>query len=337
MPARARCAARFASRTSRSATARAPTARRPGRGRASRARAGTPSQARPERRECGDGADRHRRPTARAGPKLALGACGTSPSTVEAGQLVALVGPSGAGKTTFHLPDPAPLRPPPGRVLLDGDDLRELSLHGWPTRWGSSPRKPTCSTPPSAPTCFTPAPNVTHAELEPPPRLPTSTISSSACPKATRGVVGERGDRLTGGERQRLALARVIPRNPRLLVLDEATSHLDSELEVLIIQECAQACHGPAAPAWSSPTVSAPSSPPISSWSSTAAVIVERGTHAQLQVPGWPLRPSLRDAVPYRRPLHRADGRRTRTSSRGRAGHRIKDRGLKATTRSPNL
>ena len=76
--------------------------------------------------------------------------------------------------------------------------------------------------------------DATQAELEAAARRPISTISSCELPDGYDTIVGERGYRLSGGEKQRIALARVILKDPRILVLDEATSHLDSESEALI-------------------------------------------------------------------------------------------------------
>ena len=151
-----------------------------------------------------------------------------------AGQLVALVGPSGAGKTTITYLIPRLYDPTRGRILLDGHDLRFVGLDSLSAQIGMVTQETylfhdTIRT------------NLLYARLD-----ATQTDLEEACraanihnfimdlPQRYDTVVGERGYRLSGGEKQRVALARVILKNPRLLVLDEATSSLDSESEMLI-------------------------------------------------------------------------------------------------------
>lgn len=150
------------------------------------------------------------------------------------GQLAALVGPSGAGKTTLTYLVPRLYDPTDGKILIDGHDLREVSLASLSAQIGMV----TQETHLFHDTIRT---NLLYARLD-----ATQTELESACqaanlhdfimglPQQYETVVGERGYRLSGGEKQRLALARVILKNPRILVLDEATSHLDSESESLI-------------------------------------------------------------------------------------------------------
>ena len=106
-----------------------------------------------------------------------------------------------------------------------------------------------------------------------------------ALPEGYDTVVGERGYRLSGGEKQRLAIARMLLKDPAVVILDEATSHLDSENEALV-QAGAGRRAGRAARPSSSPTGCPPSPPPTRSWCSTHGQIVERGTHRE---PCWPL------------------------------------------------
>lgn len=153
---------------------------------------------------------------------------------VKPGQLVALVGPSGAGKTTLTYLIPRLYDPSQGRILIDGHDLRQVTLESLSSQIGMV----TQETHLFHDTIRT---NLLYANLQ-----ATQSDVEAACQAANihsfiRGlpdryetIVGERGYRLSGGEKQRIALARVILKDPRILVLDEATSHLDSESEALI-------------------------------------------------------------------------------------------------------
>ena len=151
---------------------------------------------------------------------------------VKPGQLAALVGPSGAGKTTISYLIPRLYDSTSGAVSIDGIDVRAHPAgEPGPHRSATSPRIATSSTPPSGKTCSTATPTPPSGSCTRPLGLRTSTTGIIEFPDGYDTVVGERGYRLSGGERQRLSIARVILHDPRLLILDEATSSLDTTSE----------------------------------------------------------------------------------------------------------
>jgi ATP-binding cassette subfamily B protein len=153
---------------------------------------------------------------------------------VEPGQLVALVGPSGAGKTTLTYLIPRLYDPTDGRILIDGHDLRDVTLDSVTALVGTVTQETHLFHDTIRTNLLYARLDATQDELEKAATAANIHDFIMGLPKGYDTVVGERGYRLSGGERQRLALARVILKNPRLLVLDEATSNLDSESEALI-------------------------------------------------------------------------------------------------------
>jgi ATP-binding cassette subfamily B protein len=152
----------------------------------------------------------------------------------EAGQLVALVGPSGAGKTTVTYLIPRLYDPTSGVVRIDGHDLREVSLDSLAAVIGMVTQE-TYLFHDTIRTNLTYArPDASDAEVEAAARAANIHNFIAELPDGYNTIAGERGYRLSGGEKQRIALARVILKDPRILVLDEATSSLDSESESLI-------------------------------------------------------------------------------------------------------
>ncbi|MFH2103959.1 MAG: ABC transporter ATP-binding protein [Chloroflexota bacterium] len=151
-----------------------------------------------------------------------------------AGQLVALVGPSGAGKTTLTYLIPRLYDPSEGVIRIDGHDLRAVTLDSLAAQIGMVTQE-TYLFHDTIRTNLTYAkPDATQAEIEAAARAANIHQFITELPEGYDTVAGERGYRLSGGEKQRIALARVILKDPRILVLDEATSHLDSESEALI-------------------------------------------------------------------------------------------------------
>jgi len=150
------------------------------------------------------------------------------------GQLIALVGPSGAGKTTLTYLIPRLYDPTEGLIRIDGHDLRDVTLDSLANAIGMVTQE-TYLFHDTIRTNLTYArPDASPAEVEAAARAANINNFIMDLPDGYDTIVGERGYRLSGGEKQRIALARVILKDPRILVLDEATSHLDSESEALI-------------------------------------------------------------------------------------------------------
>ena len=150
------------------------------------------------------------------------------------GQLIALVGPSGAGKTTMTYLIPRLYDPTDGVIRIDGHDLRDVTLDSLSAAIGMVTQE-TYLFHDTIRTNLTYAKtDATQAEIESAARAANIHQFIMDLPEGYDTIVGERGYRLSGGEKQRIALARVILKDPRILVLDEATSHLDSESEALI-------------------------------------------------------------------------------------------------------
>ena len=154
--------------------------------------------------------------------------------TMSPGQLVALVGPSGAGKTTITYLLPRLYDPTSGRITLDGHDLRDIRLESLSEQIGMVTQETYLFHDTIRANLLYAKQDATDAELEAACRAANIHAMIAALPDGYDTMVGERGYRLSGGEKQRLAIARVILKDPRILVLDEATSHLDSQSEALI-------------------------------------------------------------------------------------------------------
>ncbi|MBW4438815.1 MAG: ABC transporter ATP-binding protein/permease [Pleurocapsa minor GSE-CHR-MK-17-07R] len=153
---------------------------------------------------------------------------------IQPGQIAALVGPSGAGKTTLTYLIPRLYEPTGGRILLDGHDLRDLSLETLSQHIGMVTQETYLFHDTIRTNLLYARLDATHEQLEAACKAANIHDFIMGLPRGYDTVVGERGYRLSGGEKQRLALARVILKDPRILVLDEATSHLDSQNESAI-------------------------------------------------------------------------------------------------------
>lgn len=163
---------------------------------------------------------------------------------IEPGELVALVGPSGAGKTTTALLVPRIHDVSDGRVLVDGHDVRDLTLTSLRATVGMVMQDPHLFHDSVRTNLLYARPDATDAELVDACRRARIHDLIASLPDGYDTVVGERGYRLSGGEKQRLAIARMLLKEPAIVILDEATSHLDSESELAIQRALADALVG---------------------------------------------------------------------------------------------
>ena len=160
------------------------------------------------------------------------------------GRMVALVGPSGAGKSTVVSLVPRLYDVTSGAVLVDGIDVRRLTQESLRAAVGFVPQDPHLFHDTVAGNLRYGRPEVSDARLEEVCRAAQIHEVIAALPEGYDTVVGERGYRLSGGEKQRVAIARLLLKDPAIVVLDEATSHLDAENEVLVQRALEQALRG---------------------------------------------------------------------------------------------
>ena len=162
----------------------------------------------------------------------------------EPGTLTALVGPSGAGKTTLSHLVPRLYDVVSGAVRIDGQDVRELTLASVAGAIGMFTQDAHLFHTSIAENLRYARPRATDEELVAACRAARIHDLIAGLPDGYDTIVGERGYRLSGGEKQRLAIARVLLKDPAIVILDEATAHLDSETELLVQQALATALRG---------------------------------------------------------------------------------------------
>jgi subfamily B ATP-binding cassette protein MsbA len=152
----------------------------------------------------------------------------------EAGQVIALVGLSGTGKTTLVNLIPRFFDVKSGAILIDGIDIREVTLKSLRAQIGIVTQETVLFDESIASNIAYGSPGASRAEIETAARAAHAHEFVAALPEQYETWIGERGQRLSGGQRQRLAIARAILKNSPILILDEATSSLDAESERLV-------------------------------------------------------------------------------------------------------
>jgi len=154
--------------------------------------------------------------------------------TIEPDRTIALVGPSGAGKTTMAMLIPRIFDVTEGAIRVDGRDVRDVTMQSLARAVGVVTQDPHLYHDTIGNNLRYARPEATDDDLVKACKAAQIWELVSSLPDGLNTVVGERGYRLSGGEKQRIAIARVLLKDPAILILDEATAHLDSESEVLI-------------------------------------------------------------------------------------------------------
>jgi ATP-binding cassette subfamily B protein len=165
-------------------------------------------------------------------------------AVIEPGQLVALVGPSGAGKTTLSQLVPRLYDVTSGAIRVDGVDVRDLTQESLRAAIGVVSQDAHLFHDTIGNNLRYARPDATAAEMAEAIRAARIEDLVASLPAGLDTLVGERGHRLSGGEKQRLAIARMLLKDPAIVILDEATSHLDSENEQLVQQALARSLDG---------------------------------------------------------------------------------------------
>jgi subfamily B ATP-binding cassette protein MsbA len=154
--------------------------------------------------------------------------------SIQAGQMVAIVGRSGAGKTTLVNLLPRFYDVTRGAILIDGIDIREVALSSLRAQIGMVTQETVLFDDTIAANIAYGTPDASQPAIEAAARAANAHEFIITQPSGYQTTIGERGQRLSGGQRQRLAIARALLKNSPILILDEATSSLDSESERLV-------------------------------------------------------------------------------------------------------
>lgn len=205
-------------------------------------------------------------------------------AVLEAGTMTALVGPSGSGKSTLSSLLPRLYDVTDGAVRIDGTDVRDLTQRSLRQAIGVVTQDPHLFHETVRQNLLYARPDATDAELEAACRAARIHDVIADLPHGYDTLVGERGYRLSGGEKQRLSIARMLLKDPCIVVLDEATSHLDSENEAAVQAALDEALRGRTSLviAHRLSTITAADQILVLD----AGRITERGTHVQLLADG---------------------------------------------------
>jgi ATP-binding cassette subfamily B protein len=204
--------------------------------------------------------------------------------SIEPGQFAAFVGPSGAGKTTVSYLIPRFHEATSGRILFAGEDVRALSQESLVANIGIVSQETYLFHATIAENLRYARPDANDAELVEAAKAANIHATITSFPDGYDTLVGERGYRLSGGEKQRIAIARVILKDPRVLILDEATSALDSVSERVVQDALDAASHGRTTIAIAHRLSTIVAADVI--FVVSGGHIVERGTHAELLAAG---------------------------------------------------
>ncbi|MGV3538225.1 MAG: ABC transporter ATP-binding protein, partial [Rufibacter sp.] len=154
--------------------------------------------------------------------------------TIEKGKTIALVGPSGGGKSTLADLLPRFYDPTEGSILIDGQDLRNCTLHSVREQMGIVTQESILFNDTIFNNIAFNKTDATEAEIIAAAKIANAHEFIMQSPQGYQTVIGDRGSKLSGGQRQRLSIARAILKNPPILIMDEATSALDTESEKLV-------------------------------------------------------------------------------------------------------
>lgn len=163
---------------------------------------------------------------------------------VSAGEVVAFVGSSGSGKTTLVNLLPRFFDPTEGQILVDGHDIRDLTLASLRSQIGIVTQETLLFNDTVRNNICYGRAQVTEKELEEATQAALAHDFIVQLPQGYNSIIGERGQKLSGGQRQRIAIARALLKNSPILILDEATSALDSESELLVQRALANLIRG---------------------------------------------------------------------------------------------